>query len=60
VKKGCPAYLYVTEVVETHEPSPGEIPVVQEFLGIFPEVPGLPKDREIEFMIKLVPGSSNL
>jgi len=55
LKKGCLTYLCTVEVVETQEPDPGEIPVVQEFLGVFQEVPGLPLDREIEFMIELVP-----
>jgi hypothetical protein len=33
-----------------------EIPVVQEFLDVFPEdFPGLPPDREIEFCIDLIP-----
>jgi len=29
---------------------------MSEFLSIFQEVPGLPRNREIEFMIDLVPG----
>jgi len=55
VKKGCPAYLCAVEAVETRELDPKEILVGQEFLGIFQEVPGLPPEREIEFMIELVP-----
>jgi hypothetical protein len=36
-----------------------EIPVVQEFIDIFPEdFPGLPPDREIEFSIDLIPGAT--
>ena len=36
---------------------PEEVPVVNEFLELFPEdLPGLPPDREIEFVIDLLPG----
>ena len=35
-----------------------KISVVQEFADVFPdELPGLPPLREVEFAIKLVPGS---
>ena len=35
------------------------IPVVSEFLDVFPpELPGLPPEREIEFCIDLIPGTS--
>ena len=44
------------EVVETQELDPKDIPIVQEFLKVFQEVPGLPPDQEIEFMLELVPG----
>jgi len=36
-----------------------EIPVVCEFLDVFPEdLPGLPPDRDIEFKIDLIPGTA--
>ena len=36
-----------------------DIPVVNEFPDIFPkELPGIPPDREIEFTIDLIPGTS--
>ena len=36
-----------------------EVPVVQDFLDVFPEeLPGMPPDREIEFMIELLPGTA--
>ena len=36
-----------------------EIPVVNEYLDVFPEeLPGMPPDRDIEFVIDLVPGTS--
>ena len=38
---------------------PEEVPVVNEFLEVFPEdLPGLPPDREIEFIIELIPGTA--
>jgi len=58
LKKGCQAYLCAIEIVETQQPYPREIPVVQELLGVYQEVPRLSPDREIEFMIKLVPGTT--
>jgi len=46
------------EVIEKREVDPQEIPVVQDILGVFQEVPGLPPDQELEFMIELVPGTT--
>jgi hypothetical protein len=35
------------------------VPVVSEFLDVFPEeLPGMPLDRDIEFVIKLMPGTA--
>jgi hypothetical protein len=36
-----------------------EVPVVNEYLDVFPkELPGMPPDRDIEFIIDLAPGTS--
>ena len=36
-----------------------EVPVVNEYPDVFPdELPGMPPDRDIEFSIDLVPGTS--
>ena len=36
-----------------------EVPVVNEYPYVFPEeLPGMPPDRDIEFVIDLVPGTS--
>jgi hypothetical protein len=36
-----------------------EVPVVSEFLDVFPEeLPGMPLDRDIEFVIELMPGTA--
>ena len=58
LKKGFLAYLWVVEAIEMREVDPHEIPMVQDFLGLFQEVIGLPPDWKIEFMIELVPGTT--
>jgi len=58
LSKGCTAFLCAVQVLETPELEPKDILVVQEFLEVFQEVPGLPSDREIEFAIELVPGTT--
>jgi len=45
-------------VAETPELEPKDIPIVQEFPGVFQEVPGPPLDQEIEFAIELVPSTA--
>jgi hypothetical protein len=36
-----------------------EVPVVNEYPDVFPEeLPGMPPDRDIEFVIDLIPGTS--
>jgi hypothetical protein len=36
-----------------------EVPAVNEFPDVFPEeLPGMPRDRDIEFVIELKPGTS--
>ena len=36
-----------------------EVPVVNEYPDVFPEeLPGMPPDRDIEFVIDLVPGTA--
>jgi hypothetical protein len=36
-----------------------EVPVVSEFNDVFPEeLPGMPPDRDIEFVIELMPGTT--
>ena len=36
-----------------------QIPVVCEFPDVFPEeLPGLPRDREVEFAVELIPGTA--
>ncbi|CAN6487401.1 unnamed protein product [Victoria cruziana] len=52
-----PVFVVTWTAERTVEPKVGEIPIVQEYADVFPEdLPGLPLEREIEFMIKLMPG----
>jgi hypothetical protein len=48
------------EKVNQLDPSQGsEVPVVNEFPDVFPqELPGMPLDRDIEFVIELKPGTT--
>ena len=34
-----------------------EVPVVKDFSSVFLELPGMPPDRDIEFLIELLPGT---
>ncbi|WVZ97578.1 hypothetical protein U9M48_043104 [Paspalum notatum var. saurae] len=46
--------VYATELTEIKK-----IPIVRDFPDVFPEeLPGLPPDRDVEFRIELVPGTS--
>ena len=57
--KGCESYL--AHVVDTSiiEVKLENVPVVCEFLDVFPEdLPGLPPDRELEFGIEVLSGSA--
>nr|CAD1839664.1 unnamed protein product [Ananas comosus var. bracteatus] len=60
ISRGCVAYL--ASVVlrgEDDTPRVEDIPVVREFQDVFPaELPGMPPDREIEFVVDLVPGTT--
>jgi hypothetical protein len=47
------------QVYEAIMPEIQDIPVVCEFLDVFPEdLPGLPSEREVEFVIELKPGTA--
>ena len=59
LRKGCQGYL--AHVVDTRKEvlKLDDIPVVREFLDVFPEdLPRIPIDREIEFSIDLLPRTS--
>ena len=51
-------WIAVVSVEETKERSANKVPVVKEYLDIFPEdLSGLPLDREIVFTIDLIPST---
>jgi hypothetical protein len=46
-------------VYSLHTRAISDVPVVYEFEDVFPEeLPGLPPDRDVEFVINLVPGTA--
>ena len=58
LRQRCEAYLEHVIDVNQETPKIEDIPVVNEFPGIFlKELPGLPSDREIEFTIELASGT---
>nr|GFB72380.1 putative reverse transcriptase domain-containing protein [Tanacetum cinerariifolium] len=61
--KGCPIFLAHVTTKEAEDESKEkrleDIPIVQEFLEVFPEdLPGIPPTRQVEFQIDLVPGAA--
>ncbi|KAL0555981.1 hypothetical protein IC582_004484 [Cucumis melo] len=59
LRKGCTAFLAHIIVVQREELKPEDVPVVKQFLNVFPDdLSGLPLDREIEFTIELLPGTT--
>ena len=59
LRKGCQGYL--AHVVDTRKEvlKLDDIPIIKEFPDVFPEdLPWIPIDREIEFSIDLLPGTS--
>ncbi|KAG8483076.1 hypothetical protein CXB51_021971 [Gossypium anomalum] len=59
LRKGYEAYLTFLLNTQVFESKIESVPVVCEFLDVFPEeLPGLPPVREVEFGIELVPGTA--
>nr|GFA12707.1 reverse transcriptase domain-containing protein [Tanacetum cinerariifolium] len=59
ISRGC--QVFVAQVMEkkSDEKRLENIPVVREFLNVFPEdLPGLPPVRQVEFLIDLIPGTT--
>ena len=55
--KGCQGYLAYVVETEKEGTLVDEIPVVREFLNVFPDdIAGLPPNRKVEFTIDLIPG----
>ena len=60
LRNGCIGYLAsIVDVSVEQKIKPENVHVVNEFLEVFPEdLPGLPPDREIDFAIDILPGTS--
>ena len=59
VRKGCEAYLVYVIDTKKAEPSLSNIPTLCDYPDVFPEeLPGLPPQREIKFVIDIVPGAT--
>ncbi|CAL2237535.1 unnamed protein product [Prunus armeniaca] len=55
LRKGCTRYLTHVIDIEDNTLILGDIPVVQQFLDVFPyDLPRLPPHHDIEFTIELV------
>ncbi|XP_070034815.1 uncharacterized protein [Nicotiana tomentosiformis] len=58
VGKGCLSYLAFVRDVSADAPTVDSVPVVQEFLDVFPaDLSGMPLDRDIDFGIDLASGT---
>ncbi|KAA0067812.1 reverse transcriptase [Cucumis melo var. makuwa] len=59
LRKGCTAFLAHILVVHREKLKLEDVPVVKEFLDVFPDdLSGLPPNREIEFTIELLLGTT--
>ena len=59
LRKGCSGFL--AHIVDTHsdEARIEDVPVVRDFQDVFPDdLPGPPPEREVDFLIDLVPGTA--
>ncbi|XP_070041135.1 uncharacterized protein [Nicotiana tomentosiformis] len=58
INKGCIYDLVRVTDTTAKAPTLESVPVVNEFLEVFPdELPGIPPDREIDFRIDVMPGT---
>ena len=58
VERGCLSYIAFIRDTSVEPPSMDSVPVVQEFLDVFPsDLPDVPPDRDIDFSIDLEPGT---
>nr|GEY28900.1 putative reverse transcriptase domain-containing protein [Tanacetum cinerariifolium] len=58
--RGCQVFIAQVMEKKSDEKRLENIPVVREFLDVFPEeLPGLPPVRQVEFQIDLIPRASH-
>ncbi|KAG8499496.1 hypothetical protein CXB51_005958 [Gossypium anomalum] len=59
IRKGNEAFLAYILDTQGSKLKIEQLPVVNEFTDVFPEeLPGLPPDREVEFVIDVIPGTT--
>ncbi|GJR46749.1 putative reverse transcriptase domain-containing protein [Tanacetum coccineum] len=59
ISRGCQVFMIQVMEKKSDEKRLEDIPVVKEFLDVFPEdLPGLPPVRQVEFQIDLIPGAA--
>ncbi|GJS12810.1 putative reverse transcriptase domain-containing protein [Tanacetum coccineum] len=59
ISRGCQVFVIQVMEKKSDEKRLEDIPVVREFLEVFPEdLPGLPPVRQVEFQIDLIPGTT--
>nr|GEW45299.1 putative reverse transcriptase domain-containing protein [Tanacetum cinerariifolium] len=57
--RGFQAYLAHVVDIQKNTPKIDSIPIVRELPDVFPEeLPGIPPDKQVEFCIDLIPGST--
>ena len=58
-RQGCHLYAaHVEDTTKCKSLSIEDFPMLQEFTDVFPEIPGSPPKRDIDFSIDLVPGAT--
>ena len=58
MRKGCETFLVVILDSKRGQVEVEKIPVVREFLDVFPEeLPGIPLEREVDLAIEIIPGT---
>ncbi|XP_071708512.1 uncharacterized protein [Rutidosis leptorrhynchoides] len=58
LRKGCQDILAHVKEIESEKKRVEDVPVVKDFLGVFPEdLPCLPPHRKVEFQINLILGA---
>ncbi|GJX94204.1 putative reverse transcriptase domain-containing protein [Tanacetum coccineum] len=59
ISRGCQVFMIQVMEKKSDEKKLEDIPVVKEFLDVFPEdLPGIPPVHQVEFQIDLIPGAA--
>ena len=61
LRKGCEAFLALVLDSKRGQVNLEDIPVIKEFLDVFPEeLPGLPPEREVNLTIEVAHGTTHI